>query len=201
MTPLTTADLTPYLEYEKIREAYRSRVIALKQRRRITVGARITLVFENRETVRFQIQEMVRAERIVELSRVQDELDVYNKLLPSPGELSATLFIEITGQDRLKEELDAFLGIDRGKTVAIQVGTDLSYAEFEGGHSKEDKLSAVHFVRFHIPVAWIGRLAPGDDPVRLGVTHGQYTAQATVPDALRSEWLVDLAGSGTYSQR
>ena len=201
MTPLTAADLIPYLEYEKVREAYRSRMIALKQRRRITVGDRITLVFENRDTVRFQIQEMVRAERIIEPSKVQDELDVYNKLLPAPGELSATLFIEITGRDRLKEELDAFLGIDRGKTVAIQAGTDITYAEFEGGHSKEDKLSAVHFVRFRIPGAWIGRLAPGNDPVRLGVTHGLYTVQATVPDAMKSEWLVDLAGSGIYSQR
>jgi hypothetical protein len=200
MIPLTAADLIPYPEYEKVREAYRSGMIALKQRRRIAVGDRITLVFENRDTVWFQIQEMVRAERIVEPSKVQDELDVYNKLLPGPGELSATLFIEITAQDRLKEELDTFLGIDRGRTVAIQVGTDRAYAAFEGGHSKEDKVSAVHFLRFPIPDAWIGRLAPGNDPVRLGVAHGRYAAQAAVPDAMRSEWLVDLTGSGNYSE-
>ena len=82
-------------EYEKVREGFRREVIAAKARRRIPVGDRLSFVFENRQTVLFQIQEMVRAERIVADARIQDEIDVYNDLIPGPGELSATLFIEI----------------------------------------------------------------------------------------------------------
>ena len=79
-----------------------AKIIALKQRRRISLGPLITLVFENRETLQFQIQEMIRAERIIEPAKVEDELDVYNELLPAANELSATLLIEITeaGDDK-----------------------------------------------------------------------------------------------------
>ena len=93
----------------------------MKRRRRISVGEHVTLLFENLDTIRFQIQEMIRAERIVDPGRVQEELDVYNALLPAEGELSATLFIELTDNERLKEDLDGFKGIDRGKTVCLKV--------------------------------------------------------------------------------
>jgi hypothetical protein len=152
------------------------------------------LVFENRETIQFQIQEMIRAERIVDPIKVQDELDVYNQLLPSPGELSATLFIEITDEADIKSALDAFQGIDRGETVAIQIGEDRVFGRFEGGHSKEDKISAVHFVRFPIPAALSSRLGSGREPVTLAVLHGGYRAAAPVPVEMQTEWLSDLAG-------
>ena len=87
MKPLTPEDLLQLDEYERQREGYRSRIIALKQRRRVSLGPLITLVFENRETLRFQIQEMIRAERILESAKVKDELDVYNELLPASNEL------------------------------------------------------------------------------------------------------------------
>ena len=103
MKTLSHQDVLPIEEYEKQREAFRSRIIALKQRRRISVGPLLTLVFENHETLRFQVQEMIRVERIVDPAKVQDELDVYNALLPSPGELSATLLIEITDEAKVKE--------------------------------------------------------------------------------------------------
>ena len=125
-----------------------SEIIRLKQRRRISVGDRITLVFENRQTIQFQIQEMIRVERIVDPVKVQDELEVYNAQLPADGELSATLFIEITDSERIKQDLDAFQGIDRGRTLALTAGEHTVYGEFEGGHSKEDKISAVHVVTF-----------------------------------------------------
>jgi hypothetical protein len=83
-----------------LREDRRRRVIALKERRRVEVGPYLSFVFENRETLLFQIQEMCRAERIIDDARIQEEIDVYSALLPGPGELSATLFIEIADKDQ-----------------------------------------------------------------------------------------------------
>ncbi|MBF8288381.1 MAG: hypothetical protein HW381_1489, partial [Candidatus Rokubacteria bacterium] len=152
-------DVLNFFEYEKVRAEMRGRVIDLKRVRRVPVGEHLSFVFENRDTVLFQIQEMCRVERITVDARVQDELDVYNALLPGPGELSATLFIEITDKDQIQAVLDRFIGIDAGgidvgPTVWIQVGKEFAVpGEFEAGHSDEEKgkLSAVHFVRFAFP--------------------------------------------------
>ena len=137
MKMLTRDELTPPDEYERQRDSYRQTIIALKRRRRITIGDKVTLVFENRETLRFQIQEMIRVERIVDPQKIQEELDVYNALLPNSGELSATLLIELTDADRMKEWLDLFMGLDRGQTVGLRAGGGVVYGEFEGGHSHE----------------------------------------------------------------
>lgn len=192
MRPLVQDDLIPQAEYERRRQDYRQHIIQLKQRRRISVGDHVTLVFENRETIQFQIQEMLRVERITEPDKIQDELDVYNALLPGDGELSATLLIEITDEARMRELLEAFKGIDRGRTVALRAGTQDVYAEFEGGHSKEDKISAVHFVRFHPDAAFIDALAAGRAPVSVRLAHGPYQCEVSVPDDMREEWLADL---------
>ena len=148
MNSLTQEDLLSHADYEKERTAFRQRIIELKKRRRIAIGDLVTLVFENRETVLFQIQEMIRTERIFDLDKIQEEIDVYNTLLPAINELSATLFIEITDSERIQELLDSFQEIDRPGMVAIRVGDEIIDADFEAGHSKEDKISAVHFVRF-----------------------------------------------------
>ena len=103
MKALTPDDIIPSADYERQREGFRARIIELKKRRRISVGPLITLVFENRETLLFQIQEMVRVEQIFDPAKVQEELDVYNALLPAAGEVSATLLIEITDDARMKE--------------------------------------------------------------------------------------------------
>ena len=126
MKPLTRQDLQAPDEYERQRESYRSRIITLKQRRRLSLGPLITLVFENRETLQFQIQEMIRAERILEPAKVQNELDVYNELLPAVNELSATLLIEITDGATMKEWLDRFMGLDHGRTVAISADDEIT---------------------------------------------------------------------------
>jgi len=192
MNPLSPQDLLPAPEYELQRERFRSQIIALKQRRRISVGPLITLVFENRETLRFQTQEMIRVERILEPHKVQEELDVYNVLMPGSGELSATLLIEITEQDRMKEWLDVFMGLDHGETVAIRAGTERAFGVFEGGHSHETKISAVHFVRFQPTASMITAFADLRQPVMLTVHHHEYHAEAPVPGSLREEWLQDL---------
>ena len=122
MNPLTPSDLLSHADYEAQRATFRQEIIALKKRRRIEVGPLVTLIFENRRTLLFQVQEMIRAERIFEPSKIQDELDVYNTLLPGPGELSATVMIEITTQERIKDILDSFQQFDRPDTLALTVG-------------------------------------------------------------------------------
>jgi hypothetical protein len=192
MNLLTPQDLLPTAEYERQREQFRSQIIAIKQRRRISIGPLITLVFENRETLRFQTQEMIRVEHILDPHKVQEELDVYNALMPGFGELSATLLIEITEQDRMKEWLDVFMGLDHGETVAIRAGTELAFGLFEGGHSHETKISAVHFVRFQPTASMIAAVADLHVPVALTVHHREYHAEASVPGSMREEWLKDL---------
>ena len=192
MNLLTPQDLLPAGAYELQRAEFRSQIIAIKQRRRISIGPLITLVFENRETLRFQTQEMIRVEQILDSHKVQEELDVYNALMPGSGELSATLLIELTEQDRMKEWLDVLMGLDHGETVAIRAGTEQAFGLFEGGHSHETKISAVHFVRFRPTASMIASFADLHVPVALTVHHHVYHAEAPVPGSMREEWLKDL---------
>ena len=194
MTPLSQQDLLSAAEYEAQRDAYRQRIISLKKRRRIAVGTLVTLVFENRDTVLFQVQEMVRVERIFDPLKIQAELDVYNVLLPQPGELSATLFIEIGEEEDIKPILDSFQNLDREQTLAIRIGNQAVFAEFEAGHSKEDKISAVHFIRFRPPPEWISALRGPAQPV-LTLTQKDHRAEAIVPLDMKEEWLRDLEGA------
>ena len=150
MKPIAVAEILDLIAYERTRETHRRAVIALKERRRVQLGRYLSFVFENRETVWFQIQEMCRAERIVDEGRIADEVGVYNALLPGTGELAATMMIEITDTANLKPVLDKLLGIDTRDYVRLEVGPHVSVGVFEAGHSDEErgKISAVHFVRF-----------------------------------------------------
>ncbi len=192
MTPLTPDDLLSHADYEAQRAAFRREIIALKKRRRIEVGPLVTLIFENRRTLLFQVQEMIRTERIFEPSKIQDELDVYNALLPGTGELSATVMIEITAQERIREILDSFRQFDRPDTLALTVNDQAVFADFEAGHSKEDKISAVHFVRFPVPASFVNALRDDEAHAGIRITHEHYRAEANVSPAMREEWLKDL---------
>jgi Protein of unknown function (DUF3501) len=192
MNLLTREDVLSIEEYERQRESFRARIIALKQRRRISIGPLITMIFENRETLRFQIQEMIRVERVLDPEKVQDELDVYNALLPTRNELSATLLIEITEEAKMKQWLDRFMGLDRGPTVAIKAGGETVFGKFEGGHSHDTKISAVHFVRFRASETMKAAFADLREPVSLTVDHNGYYEVAQVPGSMREEWLSDL---------
>jgi hypothetical protein len=195
MKAIAPEDIIPHQEYERQREAFRAKIIALKQQRRISVGPFVTMVFENRETVQFQIQEMIRVERIFDPAKVQDELDVYNILLPAPGELSATLLIEITDEATMKEKLDQFMGLDHGEKVAIVADGEKAFGEFEGGRSHDTKISAVHFVRFRPTASMKRAFADLTRPVTIRVSHGGYHAEVPVPGSMREEWLADLKQS------
>ncbi len=192
MKHISPQDLLTAAEYEEQRTEIRRRIIDLKKRRRITVGDYITLVFENRETVLFQIQEMLRTERIFAPEKIQEECDVYNALLPNSGELSATLYIEITDPDKIQELLDSFKGIDNPDIVAICIGMEKIFASFEAGHSNEEKISAVHFVRFSLTPNFRAQLAQAAPPALLTINHPHLQAEAPISDDMRQEWLQDL---------
>ena len=194
MKPLAQSDLFSHADYEARRPEFRQQIITLKKRRRIEVGPLLTLVFENRETIKFQIQEMIRVERIFDLQKIQEELDVYNALLPKSGELSATLFIAITEDAEIEPVLDSFQNLDRDQTLGIQIGNHIVYAEFEEGHSKEDKISAVHFIRFRPDSGWIAALNDDTQPGVILLSHAVHQSEAKVPHDLKKEWLKDLSG-------
>ncbi len=184
MNPLTGSDIANLHEYELERPDFRRRVIELKSHRRVALGPLMTLVFENRDTVRFQVQEMLRAERIVQPDKVQHELDVYNELLPGPGEVAATLFIEITDQARIQEVLDGFIGLDEPGRLVLEAGAKAYPALFAPGQSREDRISAVHYIRFPLGAEGEAALAAGG--AALAVSHGGYDArQALAPETVR----------------
>jgi len=136
---------------------------------------------------------MCRVERITDDAKIQDEIDVYNALLPGPRELSATLFIEITDKAQIQPVLDRFMGIDIGPTVWIQVGKEFAIpGEFEAGHSDEEKgkLAAVHFVRFAFPPEAVRAFA--DLPVSLVVDHAAERGRVELPAATKAQLLLDL---------
>lgn len=191
--PVTLDDVVGLERYEAIREEVRRRVIALKKARRVSVGPELTFVFENHDTVYFQIQEMLRAERITDLDAVRAELAVYNALLPAPGELSATLLIEITDQASVAERLLEFLGIET--CVALLVGDRRVCAEFEAGRSREDRLSAVQYVRFALPPVARAAFADPSEPVRLVVDHPHYRHETAIGGAIRDSLAADLQGA------
>ena len=193
MKRIEPAEILNLHEYEKAREARRAAIIALKARRRVQVGRYLSFVFENRATVWFQIQEMVRAERIVDEAKIAEEVEVYNGLLPRPGQLAATLMIEIDQASEIKPVLDRLLGIDTRDYVKLAVGTHVIVGEFESGHSDEErgKLSAVHFVRFALPPPARAQFAASE--VALVIEHPNEHARTVLSEETKRSLLDDLA--------
>ena len=190
MDLLTLDDIKNLHEYELERGDFRDRVIALKSRRRIPLGPLMTVVFENRETVRFQIQEMLRVERIVQPDKVRHEVQTYNELLPGPGEVAATLFIEITDSVRIRRILDGFVGLDEGGLDMV-AGSGRYPALFAPGQSREDRISAVHYIRFRLGEEGRRSLACGEKAA-LAISHGDYEARQDLSRATVEELLADL---------
>jgi hypothetical protein len=190
---LETSEILNLVEYEKVREARRRQIIELKRPRRVQVGRYLDFVFENRETVWFQIQEMVRAERLVDETKIAEEVEVYNSLLPRPGELAATMLIEITEPSQIKPVLDKLLGIDTRDYVTLTVGPHVIVGDFETGHSDEErgKLSAVHFARFALPPE--ARRIFTAAEVALVVEHPNERARAVLSEETKRSLREDLA--------
>jgi hypothetical protein len=183
-------DIMGLAAYEKARDSFRQRVIELKKKRRVSLGDKISLVFENRDTVIFQIQEMLRAERITDLEKIREEIEVYNALIPKEKSLSATLFLEIEDQRRLREELLAFLGVE--ESLFLDLGSRRLRARFEEGRSKEDKISAVHYVGFNFGDDDVRAFAAAGTKATLIVDHPNYRAEAEILEETRRELAEDL---------
>lgn len=190
--PLTLDDIADVRAYERERDAFRDHVIALKRRRRVAVGDLLSLVFENRDTVRFQVQEMARAERLLRDEQIQAELDVYNALLPAPGELSATCFLELTTDEQLREWLPKLVGIERH--LVLRVGDDEVRGTPEEEHAaqltRDDVTASVHYVRFALTDEQVERFATA--PVVLAADHSSYQAATPLGEDTRAELLADL---------
>ena len=159
MRPVGLDDILGRERYGASRDAIRRRLIEHKRGRRVAVGDRVSLVFEDRATVWYQTQEMLWVERISDLDAIRRELAVYNALLSDDGELAATLLIELPEQSRIRDELLGLLGLD--EHVELSVGSWRTRARFEAGRQTEEKISAVQYVRFPIDAAGRAAMATG----------------------------------------
>ena len=197
---LTLDDIADLRAYERERDEFQQRIISLKRRRRVAVGPIVTLLFENRDTIRFQVQEMARAERILSDDAIQHELDTYNVLIPDPGQLSATLFIELTSKDQLLEWLPKLVGIERSVELVIgeggpgqsQVVRCIPEEAHEEQLTRPDVTASVHYIRFELTPAQVEAFA--SSPVVVAVNHDHYVEGTRLGDETKAELLADLRG-------
>lgn len=194
MRKIALEDVKNLHEYELIRDERRKAVIAEKAKRRVLLGPLMSFVFENRMTVLNQVQEMCRAERIARPEAVQQEVDVYNELLPGPGEVAGTLMVEITQESRVQPELDRLVGLGRGDRLWLQLGERKVFARFDEGQGREDRISAVQYLRFPVgdDPALREALERGQAEAKLVVDHPGYRAEAPIPPATQRELARDL---------
>jgi hypothetical protein len=179
MAKISRRDILGPSRYTPMRDEFRKRVIALKKPRRVVAGDRVSLVFENKDTLVFQIEEMLRAEHITDEAGIQAEIDVYNSMMPDAGTLTATLFVELPRGDEVdvRAELGKLVGLD--EHVTLHVGEHAVRAEFEPGRQEEDRISAVQYTRFALPEAARALLRTSGTPLRLAITHPNY--QVSIP--------------------
>lgn len=191
---LTLDDIADLRAYEREREDFRAHIIQLKKKRRVHVGPIVTLVFENRDTIRFQIQEMARVERLLSDEAIETELRIYNPLIPDPGHLAATLFIELTSDEQLREWLPKLVGIET--RLVLRVGEEAVRCQVDPDHEKqltrEETTASVHYVSWELSPDQIERFA--SEPVALVVDHPNYQHEVELSAATREELLADLRG-------
>lgn len=170
MNKLVPADLWKLEDYARERAAFRARVLAHKKPRTIHLGAHLTLVFEDRLTVQYQVQEMLRIERIFEPAGIQDELDAYNPLIPDGDNLKATLLIEYDDVEERRRELVRLRGIEHAIALTVHGhAPSVAIADEDMERSNDEKTAAVHFLRFPLDAARIAAWKAGA-PVTLACT-------------------------------
>lgn len=192
MNPLTPNDLLKLEDYARERPAFRARVLAHKKARTLHLGAHLTLVFEDRLSVQYQVQEMLRIERIFEPDGIADELAAYNPLVPDGTNLKATLLIEYDEVEQRRIELQRLRGIEHAITLQVgELAATTAIADEDLERSNESKTSAVHFLRFELPPTAIAALR-GNAPLRLAVAHAHYAAELVVEGESRDALLADF---------
>ncbi len=192
MNKLDRNDLYSLEEYAAMRDDFRQKVMEHKEHRRVPIGEHAVLYFEDRLTMQYQIQEMLRIEKIFEKAPIQEELDAYNPLIPDGNNWKATFMIEYVDVEQRKLELARLLGVE--SAVYVQV------ADFDRVHpianedldrQTEDKTSAVHFLRFELSDAMIAAVKRGASVVA-GIAHPQYSAETVLSEAVRASLAGDL---------
>lgn len=192
MNKLSHTDLYSLEEYARIRQDFRARVMDHKKNRRLPIGDHAVLYFEDALTMQYQIQEMLRIERIFEHEGIQEELDVYNPLIPDGMNWKATFMMEYEDVEERKEALAKLIGVE--KALWVKVG-DLErvhpIANEDLDRETEDKTSSVHFVRFELTPEMVAAVKQGAQ-IRAGIDHPAYQAETLVPDAIRNSLHEDL---------
>lgn len=146
MRKLQRSDITDYREYEKTRETSRQAMLGHKAVRRVLLGDKLVITFETRDTMAYQVHEMMRVEKITSEEAIQRELETYNDLVPGRNQLSATVFVTVTTDAEMREWLPKLVAID--EHLKLEFGGNLLAARSEPGRNREDKTSAVHYIWF-----------------------------------------------------
>ena len=188
MRPIEVSEIKNIAEYELERPELRPNMIALKDRWHVRVGGHLTFLFENRETVRYQIQEMMRIERIVRPAEIAHEVETYNELIPTEGELSATLLIEFETAEERDVRLRQLIGIEDHIWLAAG-DTPPAPARFDNRQIAERKVSAVQYLKFQLSPEQAAAFKTG---ARLVVDHPAYQAERELTAAEREELAGDL---------
>jgi len=192
MQPLSRQDLISLEQYAEQRGDFRARVMAHKKTRQVSIGAHATLYFEDRLTMQYQVQEMLRAERIFEADGIQEEIDAYNPLIPDGGNWKATFMIEFDDIDERRDALIRLVGIE--DRLWVQAGDQdrvYAIADEDLERANDDKTSAVHFVRFELTPAMVSAVKSGSR-VRMGSDHADYRYEAQIAPAVRDALASDL---------
>jgi hypothetical protein len=178
MTMVSRGELLALAEYEQIREPFRRRIIALKQARRVALGPNMTVLFENHDTALYQIQEMLRTERISAEKAILHELETYNELVPGARELSATIFIEYPERALRERMLVALAGVETAFYLRV-AGERLSVIGDTRGTDPSQTM-AVQYVKFPLSDSAERALRSGDAELSLGVEHAAYRAEVVL---------------------
>jgi hypothetical protein len=193
MKKLKADDLMPLEVYHQQRQEFRLRVMAHKTNRHVAVGPHATLYFEDRLTVQYQIQEMLRVERIFESQAIHEELDAYNPLIPDGNNWKATFMIEYEDQRERQVALEKLVGVE--ERVWVQVGERArvwAIADEDLDRSRETKTSAVHFLRFQLDDETVGAAKAGA-AINVGIDHPEYTHDVKpLGDSVRNALAADL---------
>jgi hypothetical protein len=181
MKPITRRELLDLPAYEKIRDPFLRSIIERKRPRYVKLGANMTALFENRDTVLLQIQEMLRTERITQEAAITHELETYNALVPGDRELSVTLFIEYQDRDERERMLAALAGLE--DKFRLRVGEELLPVIPDARGSERDRTMAVHYLKFPLSESAFAAFMSGGSAVSLEVEHPAYSAVAELPAA------------------
>ncbi len=193
MPGIDRASLMPLETYARERPQFRAKVIAHKRHRTIHLGEHVTLIFEDELTIRYQVQEMLRIERIFEEEGIREELAAYNPLVPDGRNLKATMMIEYPDPDERGKRLADLIGIE-DKVWLRAAGRErvLPIADEDLDRENEHKTSAVHFLRFELDEATAQALKKGAG-LTIGIDHPRYSATLELPSAVRDSLAGDLA--------